>query len=708
MLDRLDAATIRSLVEPKSVAIIGASDDPRRIGGRPLDYMLRAGYTGPIWPVNRNRSTVQGLPAFDSIGVLPEIPDACIIAVSAEQVPGAITACADKGVRGVVVFSSGFAETGVDGQAAQDEIRRVVRRSRIRLLGPNCLGVFNSRSNWIGTFSSPVDHRLPKPGPVSIASQSGAVGSQIFELIRLRGIDTGIWITTGNEADVDLADCIAYLARDPETRVIVAYAEGLRDGAAMRAALADAASANKPVIFMKVGRSAVGAVAAASHTAALAGSDRIYDALFAQYGVLRVHTTDQLVDAAYAASQGFFPSGNRLGILTISGGVGVLMADSAEEYGLEVPPLPDPAQAHLKQLVPYAAVRNPVDITAQAFNDLGLISTNLRVMLESGDYDVVVAYFTMLAATRAVAEDLIAALRDIRVRFPRTPIVLSLIAPIEIRQYYEEGGFLVFEDPTRAVAAASMLTRFGRFFGRTDSPPPRVPDGAREIPELPLSESEAMDVLSSWGVSCVGHRLARTEAQAVEAAASFGSDVVLKVASADILHKTEVAGVLLGVRGDDAIRNGFSQLIDRVSRARPSARIDGVLVAEQVSDGIEAMVGVVTDPVFGPAVMLGLGGTLVELLNDVTFRLAPFGKDEAARMIADLRFARIFDGQRGAPEADVDALAELLSRVSVLAESQADRIASIDLNPVRVRAKGSGVVALDAVIVPATPGYAAS
>jgi acetate---CoA ligase (ADP-forming) len=701
MIPRESIATLRSIVDPRSVAIVGASNDPRRIGGRPLSYMLRAGYGGSIWPVNPTRSEVQGLPAFGSILDVPEAPDACIIAVESAKVASTLEACAERGVRGAVVFSSGFAEIGPEGRVCQDRMLEVARRAGIRLLGPNCLGVFNARSNWIATFSSPVQFELPRPGPVSIASQSGAVGSHIFELVRARGVQTGIWITTGNEADVDLADCIAYLARDEETRVIVAYAEGIRDGSAMRAALEEAALACKPVIFMKVGRSAVGAEAAASHTAALAGSDRMYDALFAQYGVLRVHTTDQLVDAAYAASRAIFPSGNRLGILTISGGVGVLMADAAEDLGLEVPPLPEEGQAMLKALVPYAAVRNPVDITAQAFNDLSLITANLEVMIESGSYDVVVAFFTMLAATAEVAVDLGRAFGGIRRRFPNVPVILSLITPPEVARLYEEGGFLVYQDPSRAVAAARVLTRFGRSFERGEAePPPPVPDQALRIPQGPMSEGEAMNVLSSWGVDFPRRRVARSADEAAAAARELGKEVVLKVSSPDILHKTEVRGVLLGIRGEAQAREGFHLLMQRVREHRPSARIDGVLVAERIADGVEMVVGVVKDPVFGPAVMIGIGGVFVELLEDVVFRLAPFGIDEARQMIGELRFARVLDGFRGAPAADVDALATLLARVSVLATAEAERLDSLDLNPVRVLPNGRGVVALDAAIVP--------
>lgn len=693
--------SLRALVSPRSIAVIGASDDPTRIGGRPLGYMLRSGFQGPIWPVNPKRDTIQGLRAYATVAELPEAPDAVIVAVPAAAVCDTIEACAAKGAKAAVVFSSGFAEVGEEGRAAQDRLRTIARAGGIRVLGPNCLGVFNAHNGWIATFSTSVEREPPVPGPVAIASQSGAYGSHAFALMRARGVGTGIMITTGNEADVELADAIGYLVRDETTRVIVAYAEGIRDGDALRAALAAAAAAGKPVIFMKVGRSEVGAAAAASHTAALAGSDRVYDGLFAQYGVMRVNSTDELLDAAYAAAQGRFPNGDRLGIVTISGGVGVQMADAAEAVGLSVPEMPAAAQQRLKELLPFAAVRNPVDITAQAFNDLSLIGTNLKMMLAEGGYDVIVAFFTVVAGSRAIVDALIAALTDARDQFPDSSIMLSLVATPDIVRKYEAAGYPVYEDPTRAVAAAAAITRFGRFFGRGAEPvPPAAPAGAPPVPARMLAEHEAADLLEAWGVPFVARRLARSPEEAAAAAEELGGKVVLKIASPDIQHKTEVGGVIVGVQGGDAAAEGYHTLTERVPLARPDALIDGVIVAAMAPAGVEAVIGVQRDATFGPVVMVGLGGVLVEVLRDVSFRLAPFGVAEARRMIAELKGAKIFAGVRGAPPADVDALAELLARVSVLAAAEAERVESLDLNPVRVLPQGRGVLALDALIVP--------
>jgi len=692
-----------ALLAPRSVAVIGASDDPTRIGGRPVSYLLRAGFTGDVWPVNPNRETVQGLQAYPSIKDVPGAPDACIVAVTAPLVAEALEACADQGAKAAVILSAGFAEAGEDGKAAQQRVSEIARARGLRVLGPNTLGLFNAHTKWMGTFASTVLYGTPQPGPIGVASQSGAVGSELFALLRRRGLNTGIWITTGNEADVDLADAIAYLADHADTRIIVVYAEGVRNGPALRVALVRAAQAGKPVLFLKSGRSAVGAAAVASHTAALAGSDRIYGALFAQHGAVRVGTAEELIDAAYTAALCPLPAGGRrLLILTISGGAGVQMADAAADLGLSVDPPPADAQRRLKELVPFAGTGNPVDTTAQVFNDIGLIGKYLRILVENGDYDAIALFLTSVAASEKVAGPLVAELDEARSRFPDVPFVISLAGPPELTRPYAEAGYPLFEEPTRAVRAIALLCRLSEAGGReVVVPEVAIPEGALRVPGRALGEHGAMQLLESWGVRCAQRRLAATEDEAVRAADELGGRVALKIASPDILHKTDVEGVLLGVEGADAVRSGFQALKERAASLRPDAAIEGVLVAAMVDEGADAVVGVTNDPTFGPAVMVGLGGVLVEVLDDVAFRLAPFGPEEAQRMIGELKGARLFRAFRGRPDLDVDALADLLSKVSLFAAAHEKELSSIDLNPVRVLPKGRGVVVLDAVVVSA-------
>ena len=320
-------SSIDTLLRPRSVAIFGASDDPARISGRPLRYLLEAGFAGPIYPINPNRATVQGVTAYASLADVPQVPDVALIAVPASLTEQAVRDCVDKGAKGAVIFSAGYAESGEDGLAVQRRVADIARAGGLRLLGPNCLGVFNPQIGFYGTFTQSLDKELPSAGPLGIVSQSGAYGSHIAYLARRRGMGINYWITTGNEADVDVSECLEWMAGQEDVKVIMAYVEGVRDGARFRRALALARRNRKPVVMMKVGRSEIGARAASSHTASLAGSDAIYDALFRQYGVHRAETTDEQLDVAYACLRGIFPEGDKLGVVTLSGGAGVLISD---------------------------------------------------------------------------------------------------------------------------------------------------------------------------------------------------------------------------------------------------------------------------------------------------------------------------------------------------------------------------------------------
>jgi acyl-CoA synthetase (NDP forming) len=693
--------SLEPLLRPRSVAIIGASDDPTRIGGRPLRYMMEAGFAGAIYPVNPRRPRVQGLDAYPDIADVPGSVDFALLALPAAACVRAVEACAAKGVRAMVIFSSGFAEVGSEGRERQEQIGAIGRKAGMRIVGPNCLGLFNNAIGFFPTFTSLIDTGgFPLPGNVAIVSQSGAYGSHVFLLAHRRGIGINTWITTGNECDVQVSECLLQLALDDETEVIVAYAEGIRERDVLLEALAQARANRKPVVFMKVGRSSVGAQAASSHTAALTGADAVYDALFRQFGVHRARTTEELIDVAYACRRRIYPAGRRLGLVTLSGGVGVQMADAAEDYGLEVTPMPEDAQRELKQLLPYAAVRNPVDVTAQAFNDMSLVARNLEIMYERGGYDAIIAFFTGVAGSRYVAAQLRESLRRARERFPDQLVVLSIVAPEETVRLYEEEGYLIFEDPTRAVAAMASLMAFGRSFQESPRALPAFELGCEPLTEVPIGERAAKRLLAAAGIPMVEERLAATPEEAASAAKEVGFPVALKISSPDILHKTEIRGVVLDVRSADAARHEAEALLERARAGHPHARIEGVLVAPMIQGGIETILGVTRDSVFGPVVMFGLGGVFVEVLNDVTFRIAPFDGREAKRMIGEVKGRALLEGARGAPPADIDALACALVRLSEFAARHADAIESIDLNPFVVLSKGQGAVALDALIVP--------
>ncbi|WP_334127970.1 acetate--CoA ligase family protein [Sneathiella sp.] len=690
---------LEPMLRPQSVAIIGASNTPSRIGGRPIHAMQVGGFRGDIYPVNPNHEVIQGLPAYASIHEVPQGIDCAIIAVAAKLAVQAMRDCADRGVRSAIMFTSGFAEQGDEGARAQAEIAGIARECGMRILGPNCLGALNIEAGWYGTFSNaPSVLKLP-PGPIGIVSQSGAYGGHVFTVSQARGLGSNYWVTTGNESDVDVAEVIGYYAQNPEVKVILAYAEGMKNADRICEALEMARDAEKPVVFMKVGKTAAGAAAAASHTASLAGADAVYDALFRQYGVYRAETTEEFIDIGYACQFGQYPKGRKISLQTVSGGVGVQMADAAVKYGLEVTPLPKETQRKLKEIIPFAGVGNPVDFTAQALNQPSLMKANVELTIDEADFDSHIVYLSSVASspfTRDVCIELFSALRE---KYPDEVMLMSIIAPREVESIYEQMNLPCFEDPSLAVRAMAALVHFSEVFarGRPQSPP-ALPDGTKPAPAEAVAEHEAKAILASNGIPVTRERLACSAEEAVAAWREMGGPVVLKIASPDIAHKTEIGGVLLNVSGEDAVADGFALLMQRAREAAPGARIDGVIVAEMVKGGVETVIGVVCDPVFGPAVMFGLGGVFVEVLKDVTFRLAPFGVDEAHRMIDEIAGRAMLDGVRGAPPADIAALAEALSKLSVFAAENADRIETIDVNPFIVLPEGA--VAVDALIVP--------
>jgi acetate---CoA ligase (ADP-forming) len=695
--------SLAPLFDPQVIAIIGASDNVLKFGGRPIRFMKEAGYAGTIYPINPRGGMIQGLQAYTDIREVPETVDMCVVTVPAPLVLEAVRNCVTAGVRSVVIFSSGFAEVSEEGAQWQAELEAIAQSSGIRMVGPNCMGMLNAASFAVGTFASSFERGWPKSGNISVISQSGAVGGHTMVLCRERGLGIRNWITTGNEVDVDVADCVAFCADDPGTMVIAAYIEGTRKPERLKQAFATAKANGKAVVMMKVGSSEVGAAAASSHTASLAGADAIYDAMFRQYGVCRVFSLDEMLDVASAASAGQFPARNRLGIVTISGGIGVLTSDIAALHNLEVPELPAKAQKALKRLMPLAAVRNPVDTTAQMLNDMPVFEGSLRTMLNDGDCDAILIFLSTVGLSERMIGQITEVLERVRRDFPDDLMILSMVCRQPDREYLESLKYLVIEDPNRAIRAIAALVGFGRGFVRAvGDPPPDLPAAATAPPNRALSEVEAADILRCAGLPMAPGRLASSADDAAQAAMEVGYPVVLKIVSADIQHKSDIGGVKLNLQSVDEVRAGYQTIMAAVGQHAGDAAIDGVLVAPMISGGVETIMGVHRDPVFGPVVLFGLGGIFVEVLKDVTFRIAPFGLDEAHRMIDEVRGRALLDGVRGQPAADVDALALGLCQLSVYAAAHADVIESIDINPFLVMAKGEGAVAVDALILSRT------
>ena len=691
-----------ALLRPASVAVIGASNDPTRIGGRPIRYLRAAGFAGRVYPVNPRHAEVQGLPAFPRIEDVPEAVDLAIVAVPAPSVVDTVQACAARGVQVVVIYSAGFAEMGAEGRRLQQRLREIAAETGLRIVGPNCLGVYNSELGFFATFSTTLEDGFPAPGGVALVSQSGAYGSHLSLLARKRNIDIRYWVTTGNEADVSVPEVLGWLAEQDDVSVIMAHAEGITDREALVRALGTARARRKPVVFQKVGVTEVGAQAAQSHTASLAGADPIYEAAFRQFGAYRARDTDEMLDIAYAASFGVFPESPRVALVSISGGVGVQMADAAVGFGLDVAPLGESAQTRLKAALPYASPRNPVDITAQAFNRIELIADNLGIVFEEEQHDAVVAFFTYVAAADGMIEPIRQAIHAARERRPGCALVLSIVAPPDVVRQYEAVGCPVFEDPTRAVRAVAALHRFSRIFAeRADAP--AIAPRAASLPDGPLSELQAKRLLADAGVPVVQEELARNPDEAARIAAAFGGPVAVKLCAPGVLHKTEVGGVVLDVSNEAEARRAYETVTSQARATDPAIRIEGVLIAPMVTGGVETIIGIRQDPTFGPVVMFGLGGTFVEVIDDVSFRVAPFDEAEAHRLIAETRAGKVLCGARGMGPYDVAAVAAALARLSVFAAQHGDRIDSAEINPFVVLPEGRGAIALDAVIVTRVP-----
>ncbi len=702
---KIIGAGLDAIFQPRAIAIIGASQDPTKIGGRPVHLLQRFGYPGAILPVNPRATEVQGLPAYPSVDALPEVPDLAIIAVSAEMAPGALEACAAKGVRGAVIFSSGFAELGEAGEALQQQLGEIARRTGIRVLGPNCLGALSIAERCIATFSVVLEGGLPEAGPLGIASQSGNLGSYTALLARERGIGVSRFITTGNECDVDIADGIAWLARDPATKVILCCLETCRDAPRLIAAFEEARQAGKPVIVLKIGSSEAGQAAAASHTGALAGSDAVFDAVFRRAGVWRVRSVEQLLDLGHAAAvlgTDRLPPSRRVMLLTASGGFGVLLADAASAAGLELPTPAEHTQRRILDAVPYASPRNPIDATAQMSSKPEILEQILSSLLEDKQCDALLVLLSSSLYLPRLRKVYMQTLTAIRARFPQKVVMLAIHGPQDAVAELTAMGYAVVDGVDASTQALAGLCGLAEA-RRLPAPPAAVPPAAPLAADALRNEHGAKQALAAAGVPVLPEKVVASADEAAGAATTMGFPVVLKIVSEDLPHKTEVGGVVLDLPDAAAVKEAHDAMLKRVRGKAPKARIDGVLVSPMRRGGTEMILGAKRDPVFGPVVVVGLGGIFAEILEDVSVRPAPVDEAEAMDMLRSLKAFPVLDGARGRPRADLAAAASAIAALSRFAAAHTGQVAEIDINPLLLLPEGQGAVALDALIVPAQP-----
>jgi acyl-CoA synthetase (NDP forming) len=682
------------LFNPSSVAVIGASSDRNKLSGRTIHFLKTYGFKGKIFPVNPSSPEVQGLQAFPSVSAIPDPVDQAIIIVPSQHVEAAVRDCAKKGVKILLVLSSGFGEMGPEGRVAQDRLLAIAREAGMRMIGPNSLGALSPANGVFCTFSSSFARGVaPAAGQVAFVTQSGAFGSCAYVMADLRGVGMSRTLATGNEADVDVALCIDYLAEDPSTKVICASLESCKNGELLRQAIRKASQAGKAVVIMKVGASEVGSVAAATHTGSLAGDDRVYDTIFSEAGAWRARSIEEMIDIAYLIATSGVSINDRVSLVTVSGGIGVLLADDAARFGLDLVPFSQPLLTELAEILPYGTGRNPYDTTAQ-------VATNHAATVQVGDCilrhtagDALLLYLANNALAPEVFKNTQAALIELKTKNPARMIMVIMPSETGVRRALEQVGIPVFEDPTRAIAALAAMREIGRRGESLRQVLPLSP--TRELSAPVASEAQAKSFLQQHGVSITREEVCASVERAVAVASSMGYPVVAKIASPDIAHKTEIGGVILNIQTESALRDAFALLLQRAQAAYPKAQIDGVLVATMLTRGVETLIGVNRDPVFGPMVMFGMGGVMVELYKDVAMASAPLDRASAAKLVASVKGSVLLDGFRGGPHYDREALIDALCRISELAV-QYPQITSMDVNPVLVME--SGAVALDAVI----------
>jgi acyl-CoA synthetase (NDP forming) len=696
-----------SFFAPDSIALIGASRDLEKIPGRLLSMLRKNEFPGRLYPVNPNYADIDGLKCYPSIAAVGQPIDLAIVIIPARAVLEALQQCAAAGVRNAVIISSGFAEEGGDSAAMQDAIAALAKTTGMRISGPNAEGFYSEVQRVAATFSPTVDVKPGEPRLIAtkrrigIVAQSGGIGFAIYHRARALGVALSYVISAGNESDLGAGEFLDYMVQDPSTDVILLFIEGIRDVEKFLAAARRAAETGKPVIVTKVGRSGAGERAAASHTASMAGWSAAYDAMFAKYGFIISNDLDEAVTIAALLTSNPMPNGDRVAVLTVSGGAGIWGADTVALQGLQVPELSAPIQAEIRTLLPsYGAAGNPIDVTAQGVHSGGL-QKSIDLLDVSDEVDAILVVLSLSSDTRMPFK--LAELKPV-IDAQNKPIVFySYTLPsLFARQQLAASGVVVLSGLTHVGVAMRQMVQRAKF---TLAPPadtaaPTRRDLSAHLKSATLSEFDSKSLLRAAGIALPDEVLV-TEKSGLDAAiARIGLPLVMKIQSRDIPHKSEIGGVRVNLVAKGEAFAAYQTLLDNARRHRPEAAIQGVLVSPMAKKGVEIIIGTLLDATFGPMVMVGLGGITTELFRDVIYRPAPLGAAEASAMLDELKAAPLLKGFRGAAVADIAALSQLIAQLSMLAAQYSNQIAEIEINPVLVHPAGRGVTIVDALVVP--------
>jgi acetyl coenzyme A synthetase (ADP forming)-like protein len=693
---------LEAFFRPSSVAVIGASRDPEKLGYAVLANLKDGGFSGTLYPVNPKAEEILGLRAYPSVLDIPGPVDLATIVIPYKLVPAAIEQCGQKGIPAVVVISAGFREAGREGLEREQEVIEIAGRYGIRLIGPNCLGVIDTHTPLNATFAA----GMPPAGPIAFMSQSGALGTAVLDIAMAGRIGFSRFVSLGNKADVDEVDLLGAWEDDPDSRVLLAYIEGLRGGQEFME-VARRVTRKKPVVAIKSGVTSSGSRAVSSHTGSLAGSEAAYQAAFRQAGVIRAESMEELFDYALAFAYQPVPAGDRVAIVTNAGGPGILATDALEHKGLRLAQLQPESIAELMEGLPGAAsAANPVDVLGDALADR--YEHALRRVLADPAVDAVIVIVTPQAMTEITET---AHVVGRTAQESEKPILGCFMGEARIEagvKVLREYGVPNYPFPERAAAALTAMVAYRQARDQPVHQVERFPADAEAVRKVldqvrgegrvSIGDAEARAILDAYGFPVPASHLATTPDEAAAAAEEMGYPVVLKVASPDILHKTDVGGVKLHLGSAGDVRDAFDLIVYRANRYLPEARIWGCLVQKMVPGGREVLIGMSRDPQFGPLVAFGLGGIYVEALKDVVFRVAPFSRTDAQEMVREIRSYPLLEGVRGEPPADHAAMVDALCRVSQLV-TDFPEIVEMDINPLMVFEEGEGAVALDMRLV---------
>lgn len=698
-----------SMFSPSAVAVVGASEGTEKIGGKVLSTLMSHGYTGKIYPINPSKAEIAGLTTYPNVNTMPEGVDLALIAIPAPLVPDCVQQCAEKGVRAVVIFSSGFRDAGEEGEKLEQRLKDIQKATGIRISGPNAEGFFNIQASVAATFSPAINidkGQTDCADKIDIISQSGGLGFAFFNKGRRSDLNFGHIVSVGNQVDLEIAEYLEYMVEQPQTRVLMMYVESLKDPQRFLVAASRAADLGKPIVMVKVGRSKAGQRAAQSHTGAIAGSTEVADSVFAHHGIVMADDQDRLLDTAAGFARHPLPQGNRVAIVSASGGTAVWLADACEAVGLELPQIDAERQARIAEFIPsYGSPDNPVDITAQGVDGY---ARSLAILAEAPYVDAIILAATFAHERRLVNEG--KAIAEIARSINKPVFLYSYTLPSEKSMaLMRELGLHCYTSLQGCVLALKNMWQYQRFqLARQARLAPvrgsqQVPVGAISLlsqPGASLCEYDAKQLLSLYGIEVPQEALALTADEAVHHARHLGYPVALKLQSPDIAHKTEAGAVRLSLRSDEQVLKAFDELLANGRRFKADAKVRGILVQAMAQPGLELMAGVVNDPDFGPMVMTGLGGIHVEVLKDVAMAPAPLTEATAKAMLQSLRGYRLLEGVRGQIPRDIDAVVQVLVRLSHLAWDAKQYLSEFDVNPIFVHETGQGVTVVDALGIP--------